>query len=182
MKKLKNGSYTVECALIFPFVLFVVISLVWILIYMYDKVAVEKNLIHALMAVDYNYSMSNVSLKNEIEDRINEHLCEELIGAKDIRISVTVSKLTCTAKAECTLNIPEGIPGLSKLCMLSTEIEKKRISGAETIKEVRRLQKIKECLEGTVENGDTNGNEQAISDYDDGLLGLSDSHGDKQFD
>lgn len=182
MKKIKEGSYTVECALIMPIVLLVIVSLVWLLIYMYDKAAFEKNLIHALMVADYDYSASNTNLKDKIEERINESLADEIIGMKEVKVNVKVDKFSCSAEAEGVLNIPEGIPGLSKFCKLDIKISKKRTSGAETIKEARRFRKIKDALseetEEIVESGNQNGIEPAIPDNDGGLLGLPDSNVD----
>lgn len=181
MKRINKGSYTVECALVLPIVLLVIISLVWLLIYLYDKAALEKNIVHALLAADYDYSMSNNKLKQEIENRIDENLHAELIGMKEVRISVTVNKLKCTVSAEGCLNIPEGIPVLSKLCRLEMEIQKKRYSGTETVKDLRRLQKIADLLtegmEDAVESGNQTGNEQALPYYDGEVLGLPDSNG-----
>lgn len=181
MKRLKKGSFTIECALIYPIILLVLISLVWLLIYMYDKVAIEKSLIHGLLAADYDYYQSNDALKNEIEERINENIMTETIALKDIRISVKAGRFSCGVEAEGHLNIPEGIPFLDQMEKVCVEMEKSRYSGKECIKEVRRLKKIADTVkEETVEDGDEEGTEPKLPDSGGQIGGLPDGDGVEQ--
>ncbi len=180
MTKTKEGSYTIECALIFPIVLAVITAFVWLVIYAYDRVAIEKNLIHGLLAADYDYSESNSKLQQIIEDRINENMNDEIIGIKEMKITVSVGKNTCRASAEGIMNIPEGIPLFSKFREINVEIEKKRYSPVKIIDDIGRIKEIYTYISTTEESdegGNQTGNEQAISDFGGEIIGLPDSNG-----
>ena len=62
-----NGNLTIECAMIMPLILLVIISVVWLMIYLYDSVVIEKALVHGVMAADYRDSRTNSELMKEIE-------------------------------------------------------------------------------------------------------------------
>ena len=52
--KIKKGNMTIECALIMPMILTVIISLVWLTIYLYDMSVAQTALIHGLLISDYS--------------------------------------------------------------------------------------------------------------------------------
>ncbi len=141
-----NANLTVECALIMPMILLVIISIIWLMIYLYDSLTVQKALVHAVLAADYRVSKSNGELMKEIEGRINEALEGQLVGCEEPKVSVKVSKYKVSAKVETKLNIPLNLPGLSRLVNLKSEIKKRRLYGADLIYDVKRIKAIAELL------------------------------------
>ncbi|MCR4649008.1 MAG: pilus assembly protein [Lachnospiraceae bacterium] len=151
-----NANLTVECALIMPMILLVIISIIWLMIYLYDGLTVQKALVHAVIAADYRVSKSNGELMKEIEERINEALEGQIVGCEEPVVSVKVSKYSVSAKVETKLNIPLNLPGISKLTDLKAEIKKRRLYGADLIYDVKRIKAIAEFLKEN-EEGDGEG-------------------------
>ena len=138
----KNGSFTIECALIMPVILLCVISIMWLMIYMYDENVIYRSLVHAVLAADYHESDSNSELKNEIEERVYEDLKGQLVGVTDAEIFVKVGMNNVTARVEAKLALSQDLPGLSKLGEIKTEVKEKRMFGADIILDVRRIKAI----------------------------------------
>ena len=138
----KNGSFTIECALIMPVILLCVVSIIWLMIYMYDANVIYRSLIHAVLAADYHESDSNSELKNEIEERVYEDLKGQLVGVSDAEVFVKVGKNNVTASVEAKLAMSQNLPGLSGLGEIKTEVKEKRMSGADIILDVRRIKAV----------------------------------------
>lgn len=146
----KNGSFTIECALIMPVILLSVVSIIWLMIYMYDANVIYRSLVHAVLAADYHESDSNSELKNEIEERVYEDLKGQLVGVTDAEVFVKVGKNNVTARVEAKLAMSQGLPGLSELGEIKTEVKEKRMSGADIILDVRRIKAIYDVAEKIV--------------------------------
>jgi len=138
----RNGSFTIECALIMPMILLCIVSVMWLMIYMYDENVIYRSLVHAVLAADYRESDSNSELKNEIEERVYEDLKGQLVGVSDAEVFVKVGKNGVTAKVEAKLAMSQNLPGLSELGEIKTEVKEKRMSGADIILDVRRIKAI----------------------------------------
>ncbi|MBO4785162.1 MAG: hypothetical protein IKS60_06100 [Lachnospiraceae bacterium] len=138
----RNGSFTIECALIMPMILLCIVSVMWLMIYMYDENVIYRSLVHAVLAADYRESDSNSELKNEIEERVYEDLKGQLVGVSDAEVFVKVGKNSVTAKVEAKLAMSQNLPGLSELGEIKTEVKEKRMSGADIILDVRRIKAI----------------------------------------
>ena len=146
----KNGSFTIECALIMPVILLCVVSIMWMMIYMYDANVIYRSLVHAVLAADYHESDSNSELKNEIEERVYEDLKGQLVGVTDAEVFVKVGKNNVTARVEAELAMSQNLPGLSELGEIKTEVKEKRMSGADIILDVRRIKAIYDIAEKIV--------------------------------
>ena len=146
----KNGSFTIECALIMPVILLCVVSIMWMMIYMYDANVIYRSLVHAVLAADYHESDSNSELKNEIEERVYEDLKGQLVGVTDAEVFVKVGKNNVTARVEAKLAMSQELPGLSELGEIKTEVKEKRMSGADIILDVRRIKAIYDMAEKIV--------------------------------
>jgi hypothetical protein len=146
----KNGSFTIECALIMPVILLSVVSIIWLMIYMYDANVIYRSLVHAVLAADYHESDSNSELKNEIEERVYEDLKGQLVGVTDAEVFVKVGKNNVTARVEAKLAMSQDLPGLSELGEIKTEVKEKRMSGADIILDVRRIKAIYDVAEKIV--------------------------------
>ena len=138
----RNGSFTIECALIMPMILLCIVSVMWLMIYMYDENVIYRSLVHAVLAADYRESDSNSELKNEIEERVYEDLKGQLVGVSEAEVFVKVGRNSVTAKVEAKLAMSQNLPGLSELGEIKTEVKEKRMSGADIILDVRRIKAI----------------------------------------
>ena len=138
----KKGSFTLECALIMPVILICIVSLMWLMIYMYDENVIYRALVHAVMAADYRESDTNSQLKNEIEERVYEDLKGQLVGVTDAEVFVNVGKKKVGARVEAKLGMPLDIPGLSELADIKVEVKETRMFGADIIMDVRRIKAV----------------------------------------
>ena len=147
--ELKNikGSFTIECALIMPVILLCVVSIMWLMIYMYDENVIYRSLVHAVLAADYHESDSNNELKNEIEERVYEDLKGQLVGVSDAEVIVKVGKNNVSAKVEAKLGMSMDIPGMSELGEIEVEVKGMRKFGADIILDVRRVKAVYDIAE-----------------------------------
>lgn len=145
MNKYRKANMTVECALLMPTILAVTIILVKMTIYMYDRAVMENALVHSVMAADYMQDASNNELKNEMEIRIEEELCYA-VALEDIDVSVTVKENVCKAEITGKLNIGVQLPGTDFFTETKARISKKRLSGTETVRNVRKIEKLIQLL------------------------------------
>ena len=147
--ELKNikGSFTIECALIMPVILLCVVSIMWLMIYMYDENVIYRSLVHAVLAEDYHESDSNNELKNEIEERVYEDLKGQLVGVSDAEVIVKVGKNNVSAKVEAKLGMSMDIPGMSELGEIEVEVKGMRKFGADIILDVRRVKAVYDIAE-----------------------------------
>ena len=147
MKKKAKGSFTVECALIMPIILLVIVSVIWIMIAMYDKGIMYKAAVHAILAADYHVSDNNFQLKKEIEERIYEESDGQLVGTDEPEISVNILGNKVNIKMNAALNVPSDIAGISELDNISVGVSKKRWFGADIISDVRRIKALYDLAE-----------------------------------
>lgn len=142
-----KGSFTIECALIMPVILLCIVSIIWMMIYMYDENVIYRSLVHAVLAADYHESDSNNELKNEIEERVYEDLKGQLVGVSDAEVIVKVGKNNVSAKVEAKLGMSKDIPGMSELGEIEVEVKGMRKFGADIILDVRRVKAVYDIAE-----------------------------------
>ena len=142
-----KGSFTIECAFIMPVILLCVVSIMWLMIYMYDENVIYRSLVHAVLAADYHESDSNNELKNEIEERVYEDLKGQLVGVSDAEVIVKVGKNNVSAKVEAKLGMSMDIPGMSELGEIEVEVKGMRKFGADIILDVRRVKAVYDIAE-----------------------------------
>lgn len=138
--------------MIMPIILLTIVSIVWLMIFLYDRTVMYKALVHAVMAADYAGNCSNNELKKIIEDRIDEELGEALLGVENADISVKVSKRKVSASISTTFAVPQNVPVLSELRETEMEIEKVRMSAAELISDVRRIKALYDFAKGFIDD------------------------------
>lgn len=145
-----KGNFTVECAMIMPIILMCIISILWLMIYMYNANIMYRALIHAVSAADYHNSKSNIQLQNEVEDRIYEDIKGQLVGIKDGKVTVKVGKNSVAASIEGKLEISESLLGLSELSGIKAEVKKSRMHGADIILDTRRIKALYDAADGLI--------------------------------
>lgn len=159
-----RGSYTVETALLMPFILGVIIMLVYLMIIMYDKsvceAAVDRGVRYVCFESD---SISNTELGNRIGQVVNDRLNERLLCAKDVVVGYYVTANFVEVKVEVSTNIV--LPFFSVLTDEFSKVTAKkkvaRIKGAEVVRATRRYEVIadyvKEKAGETGEQGELEG-------------------------
>lgn len=140
MRKDRNlkGSMTIECALLMPIIISVIISVMWLMIYMYDRIMINRALIHGILYCDYIRKENTIVIEKEIEKRINEDLNNRILATNDIKVSVKFNNMHCKVSAEARMNIPGGIEWLEKMSVIRIEQEKYILNGAAVIRDIDR--------------------------------------------
>ena len=145
---------TVECALIMPIILAVVITVIQMTVYMYDRVIIQNALVHSVIAADFMPEAGNNELKNEMEMRIEEEL-RYAVALDDIEVKVTVKENVCKAEISGNVNIGARFPGSDIFLETQSGIKKKRLSGTETVRNIRKIEKLIHLL--TKDNSEEDG-------------------------
>ena len=163
--KIKKGNMTIECALIMPMILTVIISLVWLTIYLYDMSIAQTALIHGLLISDYSPNTTNSSLKEAIKAAIDEESAPYMVGVEECKVTTKVKQRKCIASMEIRMNITDSSPVLSKLMKNSMEFSSTRLSPAYVIRDTRKFKGMYDYYEnllkdhGLVDDGGYDGNE-----------------------
>lgn len=147
MEKYKRGNFTIECALIMPLIMLSIILLLCLMIHMYDRIVINKALIHGVMACDYCREDQNYQIKKMIENRINEELSGSLVAIDRLQIGVKANDIWCEADIEASHNFPEIIPDMNTIFTIRMKKKKSILSGGEYIRNVNKLEKYSELIQ-----------------------------------
>lgn len=164
--RIRNGSMTLECAMLMPIILMVIISIIWLMIFMYDRVVINRALIHGVMYCDYVRDENNFIIEKEIEKRINEQLADSIIAVNEVNVCVKVNDWWCKAEIEAQMDIPDGISWLSGISVIKMEKKKDIIYGARVIRLVNRVEKYKNLIDKLGQEGDLSKVEEDIESGD----------------
>ena len=137
--RFRKANMTIECALIMPIILTVIISLIWLTVYLYDTGIAQTAIIHGLLISDYSPYVSNTSLSDSIKAGIEEESSPYLVGVSDCSIKTKVKQRQCIATMTIQMNIPDSAPVISKLTTNTMEYSLTRLSGAYVIRDTRRI-------------------------------------------
>ena len=130
---------TIECALIMPIILTVIISLIWLTVYLYDTGIAQTAMIHGLLVSDYNPNVTNSSLCDSIKAGIEEESTPYMVGITDCSVSTKVKQRKCMATMTFKMNITDSAPVISTLTTNTMEYSHSRLSGAYVIRDTRKL-------------------------------------------
>lgn len=136
---IKKANMTIECALIMPTILTVIISLIWLTIYLYDMSMAQKAIIHGLLISDYSPHVTNSSLKNAIEEGIEEESAPYMVGVTKCDVRVKVKQRKCIASIGLQMPALESSPVLSELMSNNMEFSSDRLSPAYVVRDTRRI-------------------------------------------
>ena len=142
MKRLKKANLSIECALVMPTILLVIIFLLWLMIYLYNGCVIQKALVHGVLEADYRECSNNLELRNEVEKRIYEELKGYLVGVEAPTVKVTVTRNYVKASVETKLNIGSDLKILDNMSDMEVKIRKRRMQGADLINDVRRIKTL----------------------------------------
>ena len=145
--KYKDGNFTIECAFIMPIIFAVILSVIWLIIFLYDKNVMYRALVHGVSEADYQNFTSNGKLADEIEERVYEDIKGQLLGLENPVAKCRVSKSEVTAEITASLAVPDGLLGLGDIKDISVTVSKKRTDPAGIISDVRRVKALMDMAE-----------------------------------
>lgn len=148
-----RGSFTIECAMLMPMILLCIVAIMWLMIIMYDKNVMDRALVHAVLEAEHNPGMSMTKLKKEIEKRIYDDLEGQLVGVKDVKVTVRVEMTKIRATIEAEAGISDNIPFATKLNEIKSEVVERRLSGADLIMDVRRIKALYDIVKNLTDDG-----------------------------
>lgn len=147
----EDGYFTVEAAILFPFVIFIMLAMAYVLIFSYDR---------ALLAGD---AMSVLEVACEVgikdEEKLKERLSEELnlykkehpyIFAKNLAMEVETKPYYITVSLSLEPDMPV-IKGITKFLNMPTQIEYKN---SVFVVDPSRVMLLVEDMEGALQEED----------------------------
>lgn len=117
-----TGYFTVEAALLFPMVLMIIVFMIFLSFYCYDRCVLEQCAYAAALRGSSN-RFSNTQEAYEVAEDAAETLIEgRLFAVREVNATVRVSGLAVTVSYECEVNMPVGnwlraVVGKEALCM-----------------------------------------------------------------
>ncbi|MBO4375606.1 MAG: pilus assembly protein [Lachnospiraceae bacterium] len=109
MKKIKyKGSYTVEASLLFPFILSVIILLMYISFFMHDKCVMNQSAYQAALRASRVKTGEN-EVMGTAERAAGELMNKTVLATSDVTHSIDISGSEVQVRYEGTLKIPAGV-------------------------------------------------------------------------
>lgn len=127
LTKKMSGYFTVEAALLLPFVMMIIVFMIFLSFYCYDRCILEQCAYAAALRGSSN-RFANTQEAYEEAAGAAENLIEgKLFAVREVNTTVRVSGLAVTVSYECKVNMPVGnwlraVVGKDALCM---EVSKK---------------------------------------------------------
>lgn len=160
IKKYQKGSFTVEISLLMPFVLMVVLLLLFWLIYMYDLSVMQSALTRGTKQVFYYMNESNAVIEKKCSQLILSDLEGSLICAEDVEVSIKVSASSVEGEITGVLSVPEVLlaeaEGNQSMWELNVEWKEPRLN---TTRLILTGQQAKDIYDEITDGGEENGEE-----------------------
>lgn len=140
LSKKMAGYFTVEAALLLPFVFMIIVLMIFLSFYCYDRCVLEQCAYAAALRGSSNRFVNTQEAYEEAAEAAEELVEGRLFAVKECKTSVRVSALTITVSYECEINMPIGnwlknIVGKDALCM---EVSKKALRN-KTVSVLRQI-------------------------------------------
>jgi Flp pilus assembly protein TadG len=88
----KNGSITLESALILPVVLYVILWVFYFMLFLYNRGICQDAAILAARQTIYCEDETNRKIERAVADKCEEALLDRLVGVKDIKVRVSTGR------------------------------------------------------------------------------------------
>ena len=116
------GYFTVEAALLLPFVFMIIVFMIFLSFYCYDRCVLEQCAYAAALRGSSNRFTNTQEAYEEAAGAAEDLITGRLFAVKECKASVRVSALTVTVSYECEVNMPIGnwlkaVVGKDALCM-----------------------------------------------------------------
>ena len=108
MKKELKGSYTIEAALVFPFILGVMVFIIYMSFFLHDK-AVMKCCAYQAALKGSMIRTSSDDMKAEALKAADYNISGLLLATQDLKTEVCVSGKEVTVSYKGKLHIPQGL-------------------------------------------------------------------------
>lgn len=108
--KYRQGSFTIETALVMPTVLTVIILLVYLMIYMYDLTVCQAALYQGTQSYVYEANKSNKDIEKIVYSNIQSRLSERLLGISDAKVEIKIwaGNIDANVSAKTDMPLPFG--------------------------------------------------------------------------
>ncbi|MBE5876862.1 MAG: pilus assembly protein [Lachnospiraceae bacterium] len=106
MKKKEKGYFTVEAALVLPFVMLIITMMLFLLIYCYDRCVMEQCAYEAALRGSSNRFRENTLAGQEAMNAAASLTEGKLFALKDLNYEVTVDMNRVTVSYSAQLNMP----------------------------------------------------------------------------
>lgn len=138
--KKEAGYFTVEAALIMPLVIAILVPMIFLSFYSYDRCVLEQCAYAAALRGSSNRFSSAEEAKKESLEAAESLITEKLFAVKEISTTVHVSALSVSVTYKCKVNMPLGtwLKELVGEDFLSLEVEKQVLRN-KTVAIIRQL-------------------------------------------
>lgn len=153
-KNYKSGSFTVEISLLMPFILMIVLLLLFWMIYMYDLSVMQSALTRGTKQVFYYVGESNALIEKECAQVIYSDLKDCLLCVEDLEVTIQVSAMSVKGKITGVFSVPEILPiknhSGNSIWSLHTEWKEPKLH---TAKLILTGQQAKDIYDGITDSG-----------------------------
>ena len=139
MKKDLSGSYTIEAALVFPFIMGVIVFIIYISFFLHDMTVMKSCAYQA--ALKGSLIRTSISdMEEEAEKAAQYNIKDLLLATDDLKTEVRISGKDIKVSYSGTLRIPEGL-----LFMKIVGIDRIEIKGEGTAHQKDAIEFIRKC-------------------------------------
>lgn len=103
-----DGYFTVEAALLLPFIMMVIVFMIFLSFYSYDRCVLEQCAYAAALRGSSNRFTNTQDAYEEAQTAAEALVAKKLFAVKELRTTVRVSGLAVTVSYECKVNMPVG--------------------------------------------------------------------------
>ena len=148
MKKDLGGMISLEAALVMPVILYTIIAIVYFLIFLYDRNAMEEAASLAVMQTFYSGNVTNEETEKVITQKCRESLKDRLVAVENLQLQVNVGKNS--AQVILTGNVKmadlSGWGGMFPFGDIKVDVTSSRLCSGQFVREVRKGEKLTEWL------------------------------------
>lgn len=106
--KKEAGYFTVEAALLLPFVIMIMVFMIFLSFYCYDRCILEQCAYAAALRGSSNRFVNTQEAYEEALAAAEGLVAEKLFAVKELKTTICVSGLTISVTYECEVNMPVG--------------------------------------------------------------------------
>lgn len=106
--KREAGYFTLEAAILLPFVMMTMVFMIFLSFYCYDRCILEQCAYAAALRGSSNRFENSDEAYEEASRAAKQLVSEKLFAVKELKTTVRVSAVTVTVTYECTVNMPTG--------------------------------------------------------------------------
>lgn len=139
MNKRLKGSYTIEAALIFPFIMGVIVFIIYMSFFLHDR-AVMKSCAYQAALKGSLVRTSSSDMETEAKRSADYNISGLLLATEDVTSQVNVCGKEVTVSYTGSLRIPQGI-----LFLNITGTDKILIEGSATAYQKDAIEFIRQC-------------------------------------